>query len=107
MSKLRIDVRDFKKEMDRVEKEMLQKASLEVSDLIDYATATLKIVTPVDTGEAREGWYNIKAPSITGDGGGYINNPVEHIKPLNNGHSQQAPKFFIEQVLLKIGLLTP
>ena len=107
MTKFRIDVADFDKELKRVEKEMLKRANDEVDDLIDFATVTLKVVTPVDTGEARAGWYNVKTTDLKGDGGGMINNPVEHIEPLNNGHSQQAPKFFIEQVLLKIGLLTP
>jgi len=102
MSKLRIDVRDFDREMRRVEAEMFQLANAEVSDLIDFATDTLKVVTPVETGEARAGWYSVK----TLDGGGFINNPVEHIGPLNNGHSRQAPRYFIEQVLSRIGLLT-
>jgi hypothetical protein len=33
-------------------------------------------------------------------------NEVDHIGPLNNGHSKQAPKLFIEQVLSTIGLIT-
>jgi hypothetical protein len=48
--------------------------------------------TPVDTGEAREGWHI--------DEHGNIVNKVEHIEPLNHGSSQQAPAFFVEKTLL-------
>jgi hypothetical protein len=48
-------------------------------------------VTPVDTGEARDGW------EATHRG---IQNPVEHIGKLNEGSSKQAPAFFIERTLL-------
>lgn len=51
----------------------------------------LREVTPKDTGEASEGW------AIDGDS---IVNPVEHIKQLNEGSSQQAPAHFIEQTIL-------
>jgi len=47
--------------------------------------------TPVDTGEARDGWHS----TLTG-----IENTVEHINALNDGHSQQAPALFIEKTLL-------
>jgi hypothetical protein len=51
----------------------------------------LKEATPVDTGEARDGW-KIEGSSIV--------NPVEHIKYLNEGSSVQAPLRFIEQTVL-------
>lgn len=51
----------------------------------------LKEATPVDTGEAREGWRSE---------GNSIVNDVEHIAMLNDGSSQQAPSHFIEQVVL-------
>ena len=47
--------------------------------------------TPVDTGEARDGWR--KTPKG-------VENPVEHIKPLNEGSSKQAPSHFIERTVL-------
>jgi hypothetical protein len=47
--------------------------------------------TPIDTGEAREGW------KLEGD---KIVNPVDHIENLNDGSSKQAPAYFIEQTLL-------
>ena len=53
--------------------------------------AALKAATPVDTGEARDGWH------ITKNG---ISNDVEHIETLNQGTSQQAPSYFVEKTLL-------
>ena len=52
---------------------------------------SLKEATPIDTGEARDGWY------IEGS---TIKNDVEHIEFLNNGSSEQAPVHFIEKTLL-------
>jgi hypothetical protein len=105
--KVNIDVVDFEKEMRRIEEEVAKLASNEIEEQIDYATNQLKIVTPVDTGEARKGWRNTKQKDINGYIDGTIINEVEHIVPLNNGHSKQAPKYFIEQVLVRVGILTP
>lgn len=52
----------------------------------------LKDATPVDTGEARDGWHL--------DAQGNIVNNVEHLEFLNAGTSQQAPAHFIERTLL-------
>lgn len=51
----------------------------------------LKEATPVDTGEARDGW-RIEGSSIVND--------VDHIGSLNEGSSQQAPARFIESTVL-------
>ena len=51
----------------------------------------LKDATPVATGHARDGWH------VSGDS---IVNEVDYIDDLNDGSSQQAPAFFIEQTLL-------
>jgi len=58
-----------------------------LNDLVN----TLKGVTPVDTGEARDGWHRE---------GTAIVNDVPHIEQLNQGSSQQAPTYFIERTLL-------
>jgi hypothetical protein len=108
MTKISLEVINYEREMQRIEDEILLLGNLEIKALIEYGTAQLKIVTPVDTGEAREGWDN--RIGITRRGkflNGTIFNPVEHIGTLNNGHSQQAPSYFIEQTLSKIGLITP
>ena len=51
----------------------------------------LKSATPVDTGKARDGWHSE---------GNTIVNDVEYIDYLNEGSSQQAPAYFIEQTVL-------
>lgn len=103
-----LDKVNFKAEMERVEREVLDIAEADIEGRMDYAVDTLKVVTPVDTGEARQGWRDLK---VFRKGrklvDGFIKNDVEHISALNNGHSKQAPKYFIEQVLSKIGLITP
>jgi len=101
-----LDVVDFKKEMRRLEREVLERGTMEIHEQIDLATENLKIVTPVDTGKARKGWQNRKTIAL-GNQVGEIFNDVEYIDVLNSGHSKQAPRYFIEQVLSKIGILTP
>jgi len=51
----------------------------------------LKDATPVDTGNARDGW-RVEDNEIV--------NSVEYIEFLNDGHSDQAPARFIESTLL-------
>lgn len=106
MVKISLKIVNFEEEMKRVEAEVKRLGDIEISKRIDYATDTLRQVTPVDTGEARAGWHNTKKKGINNEEGRIINE-VEHIVPLNNGHSKQAPRYFIEQVLTKIGILTP
>ncbi|WP_201450287.1 hypothetical protein [Sphingobium yanoikuyae] len=47
--------------------------------------------TPVDTGQARQGWQL----DLIGEQQ-HIQNSVPYISRLNDGHSQQAPAGFIE-----------
>jgi len=69
-----------------------ENASKKIKDDIFAKTITdLKANTPVDTGEAREGWIRDKDTII---------NNVDHIEFLNKGSSQQAPKYFIEKTVL-------
>ena len=96
---------NFEEEMERVRNEVRKQANADVKERIQYATKTLRIVTPVDTGEARAGWKSTTALSRRGEVSGVISNPVEHIVYLNRGHSKQAPSYFIEQVLSTIGIL--
>jgi hypothetical protein len=58
---------------------------------INNLVLKLKEATPVDTGEARDGWMRK---------GNKIVNDVEHIAFLNQGSSMQAPSHFIEKALL-------
>ena len=59
----------------------------------------LKDRTPVDTGEARDGWRI--------NGRGNIVNDVDHIEALNKGHSTQAPSHFIEQTVMSFENVKP
>ena len=61
------------------------------------------VETPVDTGKARSGWNYTLA--TTAETGAKIWNDVPYINALNNGHSQQAPMFFIEQIMAQLGEL--
>jgi len=103
-----LEIINFRQELERIEREVLEEANEDIEDLIHLATSKLRIVTPVDTGEARMGWVDIiEKNRLGGLTGGFIINEVEHIGALNFGHSQQAPKYFIEQVLVTIGVITP
>jgi len=104
---VRLDVINFEQEMRRIEAEVEELADVEIDALVEYAVEQLSIVTPVDTGEARAGWYSKPIGQFTGLKGSLIINEVEHVSYLNAGSSKQAPRFFIEQVLTQIGVLTP
>ena len=78
--------------------------------------------TPVDTGRARAGWaldvrHGTYRPPIKDDGMPYrtpmptipqnapwiiIYNNVEYIVPLNEGHSRQAPKRFVQHAVNRV-----
>jgi hypothetical protein len=75
---------NFKKELI---KKFENNKEAELHKLID----ALKDATPVDTGNARDGW---KIED------GRIVNHVEYIDELNAGSSTQAPSHFIERTLL-------
>jgi putative heme iron utilization protein len=105
--KVSLDVVNFKEEMKRVKQEVANLGNIGIEERVDYATNTLRQVTPVDTGKARSGWYNEKYKDSNGYLDASIINEVEYIDRLNKGHSKQAPRYFIEQVLVRIGILTP
>ena len=108
MTEISLEIVNFKQEMQRIEEELLALGNLEITALIKYGTEKLKAVTPVKTGKARKGWQS--KIDLTRRGkflSGTIFNQVEYIDVLNRGHSQQAPSYFIEQTLSRIGLITP
>ena len=82
------------------------------------AFADVKLMTPVDTGQARNSWYiGYTETYFDGEVGSTSNisilspkdkpqeiivtNGVTYIQFLNNGHSQQAPMKFIESAFKK------
>ena len=106
-SKISLEVVNFRDEMQRIENEVFRLGNIDIAERMDYATDQLRRVTPVDTGRARRGWYNKKIRKHRQLIDGFIVNDVEYISELNKGTSKQAPKYFIEQVLVKIGILIP
>lgn len=108
MTKVSLELINFEAEMQRIEEEVVELANAEIAELVKYGTQQLRVVTPVDTGNAREGWRSDIERSFSGSFiGATIYNNVDYIGVLNNGHSQQAPVYFIEQTLSRIGLITP
>jgi len=104
-----LEVINFAEELKRVEQEVINQGYMQIHTRIDFATETLRQVTPVDTGNARSRWRNNKFnfKFFRGAGAGEIINDAEYIDYLNAGSSKQAPKYFIEQVLSTIGIITP
>lgn len=101
-----MEIINWEVEMAYIEKEVEEFAADDVVGRVRFATDKLKTVTPVDTGQARSSWKN----SITFRNGelrdAEITSDVDYMERLNSGSSQQAPAFFIEQVLTKIGIIT-
>jgi hypothetical protein len=58
----------------------------------------LEKATPVDTGEAQQGWKL----RFTANGAEVFNS-VPHVLYLNQGSSKQAPAYFIETTALRFG----
>jgi len=106
-TRISLEIVNFEQEMARVEREIERLANKDIKSRVEFAVDTLKVVTPVDTGEARGGWENKTYMAPDGYLDGTISNDVDHIVQLNKGSSKQAPKYFIEQVLMKIGIITP
>ncbi|MAJ22780.1 MAG: hypothetical protein CBC24_02855 [Candidatus Pelagibacter sp. TMED64] len=108
---LRSAVSDLKKNINtNIEKELRARAL--------KAFADVKLMTPVDTGQARNSWYiGYTEKYFKGKEGSSSNiqiltpknkpqeiivtNGVTYIQFLNNGHSKQAPTKFIESAFKK------
>jgi hypothetical protein len=72
----------------------------ESNDLLNELAVGIKRDTPVDTGRAQAGW-EITAPiSKVGDTG-VLNNNVDYVIYLEEGHSGQAPAGFIQINIIK------
>jgi len=101
----------LKKDTDKVIEQELRARSLK-------AFADVKLMTPVDTGQARNSWYIGYTETYLNDVGGgnsnisilrpkdkpqeiIVTNGVTYIQFLNNGHSKQAPTKFIESAFKK------
>ncbi len=73
--------------------------TLEVTGKVTLdADRNLKLATPVDNGDARAGW-TATTPTKPFENGKVENN-VEYIVPLWNGHSPQAPAGWGENAIM-------
>src|SRR5210317_711082 len=95
---IEIKVRNIKKAMKDLNNEMKYEINRQLPERKLKLIRALKEVTPIDTGEARDGW------KMTPLG---IDNNVEHISLLNGGTSKQAPARFVERTLLAHKDVTP
>lgn len=93
-----IKVTGIKSTMKQLERRVDREADRSVKREVRKLKANLIAATPIDTGEARQGWRLVKK---LGKGFSLIND-VEHIAALNNGSSQQAPARFIEKTILNM-----
>jgi len=108
---LRSSTINLQKDIDKEIEKQLRAKSLK-------AFADVKLMTPVDTGQARNSWYiGYTETYFDGEVGSTSNisilspkdkpqeiivtNGVTYIQFLNNGHSQQAPMKFIESAFRK------
>ena len=108
---LRSSMINLQKDIDKEIEKQLRAKSLK-------AFADVKLMTPVDTGQARNSWYiGYTERYFDGEVGStsnisiltpkdkpqeiIITNGVTYIQFLNNGHSQQAPMKFIESAFRK------
>ena len=98
-SKFKIKVTGVEKELAKAGKEFNTIQTKEVKKSAYAMSAELALATPVDTGEAQAGWKVRKKTEEAYD----VYNDVDHIDELNDGHSKQAPRFFIESIALKYG----
>ena len=108
---LRSSMINLQRDIDKEIEKQLRAKSLK-------AFADVKLMTPVDTGQARNSWYiGYTEKYFNGEVGSTSNitilapkdkpqeiivtNGVTYIQFLNNGHSQQAPIKFIESAFKK------
>lgn len=68
-----------------------------MSDIYIDLTAPPPLGTPVDTGQARNGWQLDTSDKLNP----VITNSVPYINRLNDGHSKQSPAGFIEAIVDK------
>ena len=113
-----ITVINLKSSIDQLDKDIDKTIEKELRTRALKAFADVKLMTPVDTGQARNSWYiGYTERYFDGEVGStsnisiltpkdkpqeiIITNGVTYIQFLNNGHSQQAPMKFIESAFKK------
>ena len=113
-----ITVINLKSSIDNLQKDVDKEIEKQLRAKSLKAFADVKLMTPVDTGQARNSWYiGYTEKYFNGEVGSTSNitilapkdkpqeiivtNGVTYIQFLNNGHSQQAPMKFIESAFKK------
>ena len=84
-------VKGIQQTMNGIKVEFNDFVSNRKNKIINTTLEALKEATPVDTGHDRDGWTST---------GNFIKNEVDYISILNQGTSDQAPKYFIEKTVL-------
>jgi hypothetical protein len=93
---------NLNRELEKLQKQLEEEAKLDT--VIAQGLSYLKARTPKDTGEASSSWVFKPTPN-NGSTIGYYYNDEDYIVYLNRGSSEQAPSYFIEGELAKIGKL--
>ena len=102
MIKMNISV-DFEAELQRIRDEVRKIENRTIVERTQFATESLKRVTPRKTGYAASRWkYDLEIDQ-NGVIIGTIDNDAPYIQYLNQGSSRQAPAYFIERTLIAIG----
>ena len=113
-----ITVINLRSSIDNLQKDFNKEVEKQLRAKSLKAFADVKLMTPVDTGQARNSWYiGYTEKYFNGEVGSTSNitilapkdkpqeiivtNGVTYIQFLNNGHSQQAPIKFIESAFKK------
>ena len=112
-----ITVINLKSSIDNLQKDVDKEIEKQLRAKSLKAFADVKLMTPVDTGQARNSWYiGYTEKYFDGEGSSsnitiltpkdkpqeiIVTNGVTYIQFLNNGHSQQAPIKFIESAFKK------
>jgi len=113
-----ITVINLKSSIDSLQRDVDKEIEKQLRAKSLKAFADVKLMTPVDTGQARNSWYiGYTEKYFNGEVGSTSNitilapkdkpqeiivtNGVTYIQFLNNGHSRQAPIKFIESAFKK------
>lgn len=92
-----LDMRDFETLADELRDLIIEDSEDMMTDVFTELTAPPPTGTPVDTGKARQGWQIDLSDPLAME----IYNREPHIGPLNDGHSKQTPRGFVERAVQK------
>jgi len=95
---VKMKVKGIKETFDKLRTQMTDELNVGLQKATHNMKNALEDATPVDTGFARSEW------TLEKDRQGYrVFNDTPYLPRLNDGHSQQAPRRFIEKTAIKYG----